>query len=118
MHILLGMKEADSRLSLELLLSEEPGVTVIGEASETEGLLALIHTSQPDLVILEQDLPGRPVADLLADIRGLADPPRLIVQSKELRAKSTILEAGADAIVIQGDPPDKLLATFRRVIKQ
>jgi two-component system response regulator DesR len=118
MYILLGIAQAEFRLSLELLLSQEPGVTITGETSETEGLLALIHTTHPDLAIIEQDLPGRPLANLLVDIHALEDSPRLIVLGKDYSDKQTVLNAGADAFVVKGDPPEMLLAAFRRVSAQ
>ena len=37
MKIVLAVRQAHIRLALELVLSEEPGVTVVGEASEAEG---------------------------------------------------------------------------------
>ncbi len=118
MNILLGVKHSSLRFSLEFLISEEPGVVVVGEASETEGLLALIQTSHPDLVIFEQHLPGRPFDNLLAEIRRHQTVPYLLVLGVDRRDRSAILAAGIDSFVVKGDPPEKLLSEFRRIRKQ
>ena len=60
MNVVLAVRQAHARLALELLLNEEPGVMVVGTASETEGLLALTWIAHPDLVVLEWGLDGRP----------------------------------------------------------
>ncbi len=115
MHVLLATEQADLRISLELLLDQEPGVNIIGSASETEGLLALIRSAQPDIVILEWDLPGRPMNDILAAAHRLGHPAKFIVLGKQPKQKEQALQAGAAAFVEKGGPPEQLLAAFRQV---
>ena len=115
MHVLLATEQADLRISLELLLDQEPGVNIIGSASETEGLLALIRSAQPDIVILEWDLPGRPMNDLLAAAHRLRHQAKFIVLGKQTQQKEQVLQAGADAFVEKGGPPERLLAAFREL---
>ena len=115
MNILLAVEQANLRLAIELLLNEEPGVKVVGEASESEGLRALIMTTQPDLAILDSDLPGQSFTELLAEIKAQDDAPRLIVLARDPGNRQRVLEAGADAFVVKGDPPEKLIAAFREV---
>jgi len=113
MNILLAIEEAKLRLAIELLLTEEPGVKVVGEASESEGLLALINTTRPELVVLDSDLPGQSFTELLAEIRSRHIVPRLIVLDKDPANRQQVLEAGASAFVVKGDPPEMLIAAFR-----
>lgn len=115
MHILLAIGQADLRLALEFLLSEQPGVTIVGETSESEGMLALITSSKPDLVIFDQGLPGRPFHDLLQEIRRLHHHPYLIVLGTDRSDEQALLAAGVDAVVIKGDPPERLLAAYQRI---
>jgi len=115
MDILLASVQLDLRLALEMLLHEEPGIDIVGTASETEGLLALIRTTRPDLVILDYDLPGRPCAEALAKAQTADDRPAIIVMGKEARAEQAALAAGADAFVLKGTPPGQLLAAIRQV---
>src|SRR5512138_247030 len=106
MNVVLAMRHAQARLALELALSEEPGVTVVGSASETEGLLALARTARPDLVVLEWGLPGRPAPDVLAEALALGGPLRFLVLGRDAGIKLPALRAGACAFVLVGDPPE------------
>jgi len=115
MNVVLAVRQAHTRLALELVLSEEPGVTVVGMASETEGLLALTRTAHPDLVVLEWGLPGRPAEAVLADAQALAGPIRFLVLGHDPGMRQSALTAGACTFVLVGDPPELLLAALRQV---
>lgn len=115
MNVVLALRHAQARLALELALSVEPGVTVVGAASETEGALALAYTTHPDLVLLEWGLPGRPAPEVLATARALARPLRVLVLGCDLYLRQPALQAGACAFVLVGDPPELLLTAVREV---
>ncbi len=117
-HILLAVNNPDLRLSIELLLNEEPGVEIVGSASESEGLLALVKSSQPDMVILSWDLPGSSGQKLLDAIDNQEFRPAVIVIGNSLHEKQQALDGGANAFIIKGDSPDLLAATFRRLRKE
>jgi DNA-binding NarL/FixJ family response regulator len=114
MRVLLATPDTDLRLSIELLLSEEPGVVIAGVASETEGLLALITSTKPDIVILDWDLPDRPPADRLFQASQLKSRPRFIVLGSSLAAQEETQQAGAMALVVKGEPPEQLLAVYQQ----
>ena len=118
MKILLATEDPNLRLSLELVLSEEPAVTVAGTASESEGLLALIKSTRPAIVLLDWNLPGRPPADILAQSCCRPESAYFIVLGSSAEDKLMALSAGADAFVVKGDPPDQLLTAFRTVRKE
>jgi DNA-binding NarL/FixJ family response regulator len=115
MDVVLASKDHDLRLALEMLLREEPRAYVVGTASHAEALLALVRSACPDLVLLDWDLPGGPLTELLAQV-GTADyTPKIIVLSQDADAEEVALAAGANAFVIKGDPPRKLLVALRKV---
>ena len=90
MDIVLASARTDLRFAMEVLLREQPGMVVTGTATGSEGLLALIETIHPALVILDGDLPGQPIEDVLAlyhthRLGPLVDEHRiLMVQDTEL----------------------------------
>ena len=53
MHVLLASQDPNLRLAFELLLHEEPGLIIVGAVSETEGLIALVRTTCPDLALVD-----------------------------------------------------------------
>lgn len=115
MDIVLASQEYDLRLALELLLREEPGAYVVGTVSHADALQALIQATNPDLVLLDWDLPGQPLAEVLAQVKSADYIPKIIVLSKDAEARGAAVAAGADAFVIKGDPPKQLLVAFRQV---
>jgi DNA-binding NarL/FixJ family response regulator len=110
MRIILAIGEMDLRLAIGLLLSEEPGLNIVGSASDTEGLLAMAKTNCPDLVLLDWELPGRAVIEVVNDIKSLECYPKLVVLGTQPELKGAALNAGADDYVCSGDPPEHLLA--------
>jgi DNA-binding NarL/FixJ family response regulator len=116
MRIILAAKETDLRLAMQLLLSEEPGAQVIGSASNTGGLLALIKSDLPDLILLDWDLPGQPIHDVISEIEACEPPPVVVLLGNEASLSDEALGAGAEHYIQKGDPPEKLLEVFRRVV--
>ena len=113
MHVLLATVQPDLRLALEVLLSEEPGVVVVGGVSEAEGLLALIKIIHPDLVMMDWDLPGRSPVDVLSVSHAIAPQTRFIALGNRADERPDAMDAGVDAFVIKGNSPQQLLTAFR-----
>jgi DNA-binding NarL/FixJ family response regulator len=130
MHIFLADDQPGVRSALRLLLEQEPGLHVVGEAAETETLLTGVQETQPDLLLLDWELPARRSLAHLVDPPGTeADDARrrlltllhalcpnlfVIALSCGPEARQQALAAGADAFVSKGDPPEHLLATVTR----
>ncbi len=114
MRVLLAIGQNDPRLALEILLSHEPGLSIVGTTGNIESLLALTQTSRPDLVVLDWDLPGRPEAKILIEAQNFAVRPHFVVLGRDPEGKQRALAAGAQAFVAIGDPPEQLLAAIRR----
>ena len=108
MRILLAVGDTDLRLSLELLLSEEPGVIIAGSVIDASGLLALIKSSCPDLVLLDWELPKCPIQSVLDEIKSLDCQPNIIVLGRLSSSEEAALRAGADVYLTKGDPPEHL----------
>ncbi len=113
MRVLLADDQNKVRSALRLLLGQEPGLSVVGEAIGVEGLLAQMETACPDLVLLDWELPGLSTAELLPTLRALCPRLRVIALSGRPEARRAALAAGADAFVSKGDPPERLLTTLR-----
>lgn len=115
MNILLAIYWRDLRLAIDLLLREEPGINVVGVAGETESLLALLETTHPQVVLLDWDLPGRAIPEVLRTIHTAAVPPNIIVLGDRENEKDIVLEAGADAFVVKGEPPQQLVTAIHEI---
>ncbi|NJP04777.1 MAG: response regulator transcription factor [Chloroflexaceae bacterium] len=112
-RILLADDEPALCSALRLLLEQEPGLTVVGEATGASSAQQQAATVHPDLMLLDWELPGSIGVSLLHSLRGIASEMQIIVLSSRPEARRAALVAGADAFVSKGDPPDCLLATIR-----
>ena len=110
MRVLLADDQTKVRSALRLLLEQEPGLSVVGEAAEAEDLLAQVAATQPDLVLLDWELPGLRTDDRLSVLRALCPQLKVIALSGQPEARRAALSAGADAFVSKGEPPERLLA--------
>ena len=112
MRVLLADDQTKVRSALRLLLEQEPGLSVVGEAAEAEDLLVQVEVTQPDLVLLDWELPGLRTDDRLSVLRALCPQLKVIALSGQPEARRAALSAGADAFVSKGEPPERLLAAL------
>ncbi len=117
MRILIADDEPRVRSALRLLLRQYPGVIVAGEADNVERALELVARHRPDLVLLDWDLPGRGGPAALEGLRAARHGLVVIALSGRLEARRAALDAGVDAFVSKGDPPERLLATLQAVLR-
>jgi DNA-binding NarL/FixJ family response regulator len=116
MRIILAARDTDLRLAMQLLLSEEPGVRVIGSASNASGLLALIDSTTPDLVLMDEDLPGKTILELLTEIAACKAPPKIVLLGAETSMSNDFAQTGVKYYIQKGDPPEELVNKFRRAV--
>jgi len=110
MRVLLADDQSKVRSALRLVLEQQPGIHVLGEAVDTTGLLGWVKATRPDLVLLDWELPGLEANSLLPTLRQLCPHLKVIALSGRPEARGAALAAGADAFVSKGDPPEQLLA--------
>ncbi len=118
MRILLANQYPETRLALALLLGREPGATIVGSAGNAAGLLALARTAQPDIVILDSNLPGDPVEETLGKLRSFNRSIKILLINAGSNPAKPSRTPRVDAVIDHSDPPDVLLATFRALRKR
>ncbi len=112
MQILLADNQPKVRFGLRVLLERQPGLKIVGEATNAEDLLAQMKIDCPDMVLLGWGLPGLAKADLLSALRGVCPDLCVIALSGRPEVRRATLAAGADAFVSKCDPPERLLAAI------
>jgi DNA-binding NarL/FixJ family response regulator len=117
MHVLVADDQAKVRSALRLVVDQQPGTVVQGEAVDTTGLLDWVRAAAPDLVLLDWELPGPDREHLLPRLRAACPRLKVIALSGLPEAREAALQAGADAFVSKGDPPATLLAAIARCKK-
>jgi len=111
-RILIADHQEATRQALRMLLQEEPGLIVSGDAADSEELLAKVEVIQPDTVLLDWELPGEPVKALLSTLRAPDGQLRVIVLSGRPELEEAALAAGADAFASKINPPKELVAAI------
>jgi len=100
--------------ALGQLVQEDAGFALVGEATDAQGLLALAEENSTDLVLMDCDLPGIHMEELIARLHALNHRPGVIVMGSKFEYERTMLEAGADDYVSKSDQPDWLLDKLHR----
>ncbi len=106
-------------------------MNVVGEVVRAEKLLVQAEGAQPDLVLLDWELPGLLAVNLpnstsirtveqarchlLDALHALHPRPKVIALSGRPEVRQTAMDAGADAFVSKGDPPERLLAVLHAI---
>ena len=117
MRVMLADSHTQIRWALRTVIEEEPGLTLVGEVSEAQNLLSQVQSLQPDLILLEWELPGRSNG-FLAELLALNLDSHVIVLSSQPELREAVLSAGAEAFVSKADAPEQLLATLRNLVRQ
>lgn len=92
-----------------LLLGSEHGVVIVGITDRLPGLVPQVDATQPDVLLLDWELSSQSLAKLIADIRNLGHPLRIVYLSSKPENEKEVLGAGADYFIVKNAPPDKLL---------
>ncbi len=105
------------RDALIALLVLEDDIDVVGEAERGDQVLALIRDREPDLVVLDIDLPGVDGLTLARQIGAVAAGIRVLVLSALDRpgVVREALDAGVRGFLPKGVSVDALIDAIRRV---
>lgn len=114
MRIILADDQSKVLFALHILLERNPDLAIVGEAANANELMDLISSSDPDLIILDWQLPGLNQIGCLTAIRDSCPNLIVVVLSGRPELSQAALDAGADAFVSKIDPPDRLLGTLSR----
>ncbi len=79
MRIVLVDDSLEVRQRLRSLLSEMAGTEVVGEAASVSAALELAPTCRPELVILDLRMPDGSGFEVLAQLRQMVPPPKVVV---------------------------------------
>jgi len=101
------------RFGLRVLLEQQPGWRIAGEAMDAQTLLRQIRHGCPDLVLADWELPGMRAPELLATLRLGCPRVKVIFMSGKDELRQAALQAGADLFAYKADPPENLLRLIR-----
>lgn len=117
MRVFLADDEAPVRHALHLLMqiATELGAEVCGEAGDAVGLVAQLYRMQPDLLLIDCELPGFRMADHIIGLRATCPDMKIVILSGRPEVHEDAMRAGADAFVSKVDSPDKLIKVLQSI---
>lgn len=116
-RLLLADDHAVVRSGLRLLLEAQPDMAIIGEAEDGEGAIRRTAELQPDVVLMDIEMPG--MNGIEATRRIKAQSPRTAVLALTMYEDDQyffeMLRAGASGYVPKRAAPDELASAIRAV---
>ena len=105
------------REGLRALLSEQPGLVVVGDASDGEEALALVAESHPDVVVMDMVMPRMSGLEATTLIRRLHPDVRVLILSMydDDEYVQRVIQAGASGYLLKGVAADDLVRAIHEV---
>jgi DNA-binding NarL/FixJ family response regulator len=109
------------REGLRRVVEDAPGggITVVGEASDGDELLAQVATVNPDVVLLDITMPGPGFVETIQRLKALLPRIRILVLSVQPEDQFAVraLKAGASGYVSKNLSPEHLVTAIHEVIR-
>ncbi len=118
-RVLLADDHPTLRLGLRVLLDREPDIEVVAEAESGEEALAKILALQPEVAVLDCQLPGLSGPAVARELQRRGLPVRILALSA-YRYEHYIwgmLEAGAVGYLLKEEAPEAIVATIRSAVQ-
>lgn len=104
------------RRGLAALLAQQPDLEVVGQAGDAAEALHLLPRHVPDVILLDNHLPGVRGVDAIADLRAVAPDSRVLMLtvSEDEADLATALHAGAQGYLLKTTDGPALTDAIRR----
>ncbi len=108
------------RERLTALLSEIEGAEVVGQARNAAQAIEGVRSLNPDLVILDIQMPGGNGIDVLKTIKQDASPPLVIMLTNHVypQYRKKCMELGADFFLDKSRDLERLAAVCAGLVRQ
>jgi DNA-binding NarL/FixJ family response regulator len=115
LRVLLADDHPAVRKGIQMILSAEPGIQIIGEAEDCQDAVEMAICLQPNVVLIDLLMPKGCGIDSIAEIRRRLPDVKIVVLSmvSDERVVKAATEAGADAYLLKDAGEESLLQAFR-----
>lgn len=114
MRILIADQQSKVRFALRVLLQNQQGYPVVGDAESAQELLTRIEYLSPDVLLLDSSLPGLPLPDLVQAVQQLSPQTRTMIMGTNPDIQADLPSLGIEDYVSKNEAPTHLLETLRR----
>jgi DNA-binding NarL/FixJ family response regulator len=103
------------REALAALLGSQPGIKVVAEAASGREAIQQFRTHQPDITLMDLQMPGMNGLDAMAAIRNEFPDARIIILTTYESDVKNAMNGGARAYLLKTQLDKELLGTIRAV---
>lgn len=116
-RVLLADDHAIVLEGLRALVNGEPDLEVIGSTTDGRAVADLVSQLRPDVVVLDLELAGIRGTEVLAALRALKEPPRVVILTAYNDGESirSALDAGAEGLALKTQSPQQTVTAIRQV---
>jgi DNA-binding NarL/FixJ family response regulator len=116
--VLIADDHALFREALALMLGQEPGIDVVGQAENGRELVRMVQEFQPDLVLTDISMPQMNGTEAISYLKTRYPDVKVIVVTMHSGAEHvrTSLKAGANGYVLKDDGQTEFLGALRNVL--
>lgn len=105
------------RAGLRLLIESQPGLMMVGEASNRTEALTLTAREQPDIILLDVTLDNDNSLDFLPELLATAQESRIILLTgvRDTEVHQSAVRLGAMGVVLKSKAAEVLIKAIRKV---
>lgn len=105
------------RTGLNTLLSTAEDLTIVGEAGDGAEAVSVTRELEPDIVLMDLDMPNVGGIDATLQLLRIANPPKVIILTTFNTNDAVLgaLEAGASGFLLKTATPQELISSIRSV---
>jgi len=105
------------RMGLRMLVESQPGLKVVGEATDRASAIQTAAREQPDIILLDLDLGHDSGLDILPELRAAATGARVVVLTgiRDPAEHRQAVQLGATGMVLKEQAIDTLVNAIRHV---
>ena len=103
------------RKGMRAFLDIQPDMETIGEAPNGHDAMELVEELRPDLILLDAQMPGMTGVAVTRRIKRLLPLTKVILLTMYSDYRTKAIEAGADAFMTKGLPPEHMLSLIRGI---
>jgi DNA-binding NarL/FixJ family response regulator len=114
-RILLADDNPALRSALALLLETRLNVSIVGESTSMERLLAELPVIKPDIIILDLELPGMPKENRVAFLHKTYPAIKVVVIGSQPENVQQSPAMHADAYISNSEPPEQMVQALQAI---
>jgi CheY-like chemotaxis protein len=108
-RVFIADDQPEVRSALRLLLEQQPGLAVTGEAADGISLLLWLAGNKTDILLLDWELPGKMGGELIPQLRAIYPDLQIIAMDSKPQVKKDAAAAGACEFLGKNEPPERLI---------